>query len=58
MVLCRRCRTPHHHECWEYYGSCAIYGCLETRWLMMESPSNGSARAPKPTPVAKRGRPD
>jgi hypothetical protein len=24
---CDRCRAPHHQECWEYLGRCAIYGC-------------------------------
>jgi hypothetical protein len=28
-VLCNRCRTPHHHDCWEYYGQCSTYGCRE-----------------------------
>ena len=26
-VVCRDCRTPHHADCWEYYGSCSTYGC-------------------------------
>ncbi len=30
-VVCRRCRTPHHPDCWEYYGACSIYGCGEKR---------------------------
>lgn len=30
-VLCRRCKTPHHLDCWEYCGSCSTYGCQETR---------------------------
>jgi hypothetical protein len=32
-VLCRRCRTPHHEECWKYYGACSTYGCRETHYL-------------------------
>jgi hypothetical protein len=32
MVICRRCQTPHHKECWHYYGSCSTYGCGETRY--------------------------
>lgn len=28
-VDCRRCRTPHHDECWEYFGACAVFGCGE-----------------------------
>ncbi|MCA9263574.1 MAG: hypothetical protein KDA60_06980 [Planctomycetales bacterium] len=31
-VLCRRCHTPHHQECWEYYGACSTYGCRETQY--------------------------
>ena len=26
-VLCVVCRTPHHRDCWEFVGSCSIYGC-------------------------------
>ena len=26
-VLCASCRTPHHRDCWEFVGSCSIYGC-------------------------------
>lgn len=29
-VHCRRCHTPHHRDCWEYYGACSTYGCGET----------------------------
>lgn len=32
MVVCRRCQTPHHRECWHYYGACTTYGCGETRY--------------------------
>jgi hypothetical protein len=27
VVVCRRCNTPHHRECWLYGGGCATYGC-------------------------------
>ncbi|MBC8868473.1 MAG: hypothetical protein H8E44_03605 [Planctomycetes bacterium] len=33
-AICRRCRTPHHRECWQYYGACSTYGCRETRFLV------------------------
>ena len=26
-VVCQTCETPHHKECWEYYGGCSTYGC-------------------------------
>ena len=29
LVSCSRCHTPHHQECWEYYGSCTVFGCQE-----------------------------
>lgn len=32
MVVCRRCRTPHHEDCWHYTGSCSVFGCRETRF--------------------------
>jgi hypothetical protein len=33
-VICRRCKTPHHQDCWEYYGSCSTYGCPESSYLV------------------------
>jgi hypothetical protein len=24
---CPRCATPHHEDCWKYFGGCSIYGC-------------------------------
>jgi len=24
---CPKCATPHHADCWKYFGGCAIYGC-------------------------------
>lgn len=27
VCRCIVCRTPHHAECWDYFGSCAIYAC-------------------------------
>lgn len=27
LVACERCQTPHHKDCWEYWGRCATYGC-------------------------------
>lgn len=26
-VVCVACRTPYHHDCWEYIGGCSIFGC-------------------------------
>jgi hypothetical protein len=33
-VICRRCRTPHHRDCWEYNGGCAVYACKERRYTV------------------------
>ena len=27
ITTCRKCRTPHHHECWVYAGGCSTYAC-------------------------------
>jgi hypothetical protein len=27
-VDCPHCLTPHHAECWQYFGGCTTYGCL------------------------------
>lgn len=37
MVLCRRCKTPHCSECWEYNGKCATFACMETRCVRLTS---------------------
>lgn len=32
IVHCRSCRTPHHEDCWKYFGACSTYGCGERRF--------------------------
>ncbi len=27
VLRCDRCDTPHHEQCWDYLGRCAVYGC-------------------------------
>ncbi|MBC8351377.1 MAG: hypothetical protein H8E66_05290 [Planctomycetes bacterium] len=44
MVYCQRCKTPHHGECWQYTGSCSVYGCLEKNYR-------------RPQPAAATGEP-
>lgn len=29
--FCTVCGTPHHRDCWDYLGGCAIYGCSRRR---------------------------
>jgi hypothetical protein len=31
-VYCRRCRTPHHKDCWEFNQRCSTYACGEQRF--------------------------
>lgn len=31
-VVCRRCGTPHHEDCWEFNGRCSTYACGEKRF--------------------------
>jgi hypothetical protein len=33
IVYCRSCKTPHHLECWNYFGGCGTYGCGEKRYM-------------------------
>ncbi len=32
VVYCRVCNTPHHRDCWRYFGGCSIYACGERRF--------------------------
>lgn len=27
IVMCKKCETPHHKDCWKYLGKCSVYGC-------------------------------
>jgi hypothetical protein len=32
LVFCRRCKTPHHRECWLYVGRCSVFACGESQF--------------------------
>lgn len=32
IVYCARCSTPHHGECWQFTGLCAIYACASAQF--------------------------
>jgi hypothetical protein len=32
LVFCRRCKTPHHRDCWLYVGRCSVFGCGESQF--------------------------
>ena len=48
IVLCRRCKTPHHRDCWEYAGSCSTYGCKETEYQLPSMPEPVNRPQQKP----------
>jgi hypothetical protein len=27
VAVCSRCETPHHPDCWEFGGACAVFAC-------------------------------
>jgi hypothetical protein len=31
-VYCRRCRTPHHVDCWSFNDGCSTYACGEKKF--------------------------
>jgi hypothetical protein len=53
MVFCRRCRTPHHLDCWQYTGSCSIFGCRETRYAVPAVAQSVSPQDKSPEPRAE-----
>ncbi len=32
-VVCRKCRTPHHEDCWTFNEGCSTYACGEKKFL-------------------------
>lgn len=33
LVRCPSCRTPHHRDCWEYFGGCSTYACGQKEYV-------------------------
>jgi hypothetical protein len=54
MIFCRRCKTPHHADCWHFNGACSVYGCGETVYLTPQPA--GLERQPHAT-YKRAGRP-
>ena len=40
IVWCCRCSTPHHSDCWNYYGECSTYGCQSKKALKRPRPTS------------------
>jgi hypothetical protein len=36
-VECKQCGTPHHKDCWGYFGGCSRYGCGGTVFINAKS---------------------
>jgi hypothetical protein len=45
LVFCRRCKTPHHRDCWQYVGRCSVFGCGEIHFEIPR-PAAGIPRRP------------
>ena len=37
VVFCRSCQTPHHQDCWKYYGQCSTFGCGQRSYRRRKS---------------------
>jgi hypothetical protein len=33
LVYCASCETPHHRDCWHYFGRCSTYACGEKKFI-------------------------
>ncbi|MBI2943912.1 MAG: hypothetical protein HYY25_06900 [Candidatus Wallbacteria bacterium] len=42
-VTCAACETPHHADCWQYLGRCAIFGCGSHRFTRRPAEEEGEA---------------
>lgn len=42
LVYCAYCKTPHHHDCWQYTRQCSTYGC-GCRHCIDSPPKDGGA---------------
>jgi len=38
LVYCPGCRTPHHRECWDYFGGCSTYACGQKKCVADAGP--------------------
>ena len=32
-IICDRCDTPHHDDCWSYAEGCAVFGCKKVNFI-------------------------
>ena len=43
VITCQDCHTPHHKECWDYVGHCAIFGCHQSERALIPRENNALA---------------
>jgi len=46
LAVCPACETPHHPECWEWIGGCAVFACGATTARPATAAELGAASAP------------
>ncbi|HZN36760.1 MAG TPA: RING finger protein [Pirellulaceae bacterium] len=47
LVYCASCETPHHRDCWTYFGSCSTYACGEKRFTERPKPARPAKQEKK-----------
>ena len=50
LMACTSCDTPHHGDCWDYNGRCALFGCGGTRAREIARAAKPSTAVPVPSP--------
>lgn len=43
LVYCASCETPHHRDCWQYFGGCSTYACGEKKCVEQPKPTRRKA---------------
>ena len=43
LVYCASCDTPHHRDCWQYFGGCSTYACGEKKFVERPKPQRRKA---------------
>ncbi|MBI3893902.1 MAG: hypothetical protein HY303_20475 [Candidatus Wallbacteria bacterium] len=50
-LYCAACETPHHTDCWQYLGRCAIFGCGSHRFLARKARDASDLKPTRRPPV-------
>lgn len=52
---CAKCRTPHHADCWDYFGGCTRYGCGARDGVRASAPGAPASRGAGSSRAGGRG---